>query len=389
MSLPDYADYVEAQGIDPDTSSWLKFEPKWQQDEVRKMIRWIRKHNPVMVIIDSLTSVSSEIEAKENEKEYANSVYELARMNGTEFPSTVFVWIHHNTKGGETFRGTDALRNAVSETWELKDLPPDEQGNYGPLAKMLVVDKSRAGRQGDRMLIDTDVDENVEVRDLTPEESRYQGSGTLVPKTLVLGALRGAERGLTCQEIHEALAERLVGEGTKVPARRSVERWISNWAAQGLILDLGEKRETDVSGKPATVWIHSQNRKNPEREKTSLFSVANTPNPLQENGSNLRQISDTAPECRELEGGVSLIPGETHETEVISDNSEAPEGECRKFVANDSVAPQGVSREKPISDTDFPSPKDGWSNGDPLAGLPLIPMDEFLETYETDPEGDE
>jgi hypothetical protein len=395
MSLPDYADYFEAQGIDPDTSSWLKFEPKWQQDEVRKMVRWIRKHNPVMVIIDSLTSVSSEIEAKENEKEYANSVYELARMNGTEFPATVFIWIHHNTKGGETFRGTDALRNAVSETWELKELPPEDQGNYGPLAKMLVVDKSRAGRQGDRMLIDTDVDENVEVRDLTPEESRYQGTGTLVPKTLVLGALRTAEDGLTCQEIHEALAERLVGEGTKVPARKTVNRWVENWASQGLILDLGEKRETEVRGKPATVWIHSQHQENPEREKNTLFNVPKYPNPLQENGSNSGHIRDIDPECPEYRAANVPNTDETHETPKldqgirdISEENGTPEAECPEYVPNDFAAPQGVSPEIGIRDMEFPSPKEGWAGGDPLAGLPLIPMDEFLETYETDTEDD-
>ena len=390
MSLADYADYFEAQGIDPDTASWLKFEPKWQQDEIRKMVRWIKKHKPVMVIIDSLTSVSSEIEARENDKEYSNSVYDLARRNGTDFPATVFIWIHHNVKNGESFRGTDTLRNAVSEMWELKDLPPGETpDDAGPLAKMLVIDKSRSGRQGDRLLIDTDIDENVIVRDLTPEVSRYHGTGASVPRTIILGLLRDAVDGLTCKEIHEGMAERLLGEGVnKMPARKSVNRWVAGWAEQGLILDLGGKRVETAGGKPGTVWVHAQHRKNPGGGGNTLFNVPNPSKPFPENGSSSGQVRDISSECPEPPAPVTSVATETTETDgnipEVRDTKAPPEAECPELGPNSNTAPEGVSSKMEVRDTEFLPSKVSWSNGDPLAGLPLIPFSEFIESHETD-----
>jgi hypothetical protein len=88
MSMTDYAEYLDQQGIDTTgVDKWFRFKPQWQQSQYRVLLRWLHEIKPVLVVVDSLTSVSTMIAAKEYEKEYSNTLYRLARENGTAFPT--------------------------------------------------------------------------------------------------------------------------------------------------------------------------------------------------------------------------------------------------------------------------------------------------------------
>jgi hypothetical protein len=385
MSESEYAEYFQQQGIDPVTATWLKFKPKWQQDELTKMYRWIKDYEPALVIIDSLTSVSTEIEAKENEREYANGVYELARENGRSFPATCFIWIHHNTKNGEQFRGTDALRNAVSETWELKHLSEEEAGTYGPQAVSLVVDKSRSGRAGDRFLMNTDVNENVTVRDLTPEEATFKGSQVVQPKTFVLSLLRAAEGGLTVSELHDGISARQLGAGEDVPHRRTVERWVKNWQSQGLISDSGERRVETGVVRPQVVWKHLANL---EREKSSLSMSlwAET-----EATTGVSQ-SDTPSEPHVPESGMSLWANETPETGIsqsdkTTESLPKTEAPASMSLWVNPVVPT-VSHEGDLKTTTSASPKETPLSNDPYGAIETLSIEALREMDETETEED-
>lgn len=251
MSVTDYAEYLDQQGIFTDQGdTWLKFHADWQQDEYKRLVKWIQKYEPAMVIIDSLTSCSTEIEAKENEKEYSNTMYKLARENGVEFPGTVFLWIHHNTKDGNSFRGTDTLRNAVHETWELVELGEEERHEYPENSFILQVDKSRSNRSRARFLVEESIDEVLSIRDLTPAVEHYRGGqGPAKPATVLLAVLGEASEPQTLKELKYALDARLTGErgeGVTVSAR-TVSRWLESWIAKGLV-EKGEMRQTGAAG---------------------------------------------------------------------------------------------------------------------------------------------
>jgi hypothetical protein len=255
MSMTDYAEYFDQQGIDssgPD--KWMRFKPHWQQSQYRVLLRWLQELEPVLGVVDSLTSVSTMIAAKEYEKEYANTLYRLARENGTAFPATTFLWIHHNTKDGTKFRGTDTLRNAVHETWELKELSDEERAQYGDHALILEIDKSRGMRGGDRFLVREDIEEALSIEDLTPTVTRENGGqGDETPRTLVLGILKEAKKPMTAKELRYELNSRLAGRrapGTIV-SEKTVKRWAQRWVVAGLV---EESTMRQAGGKKGHPW---------------------------------------------------------------------------------------------------------------------------------------
>lgn len=254
MSMTDYAEYLDQQGIDSTgVDTWFRFKPQWQQSQYRVLLRWLQELKPVLVVVDSLTSVSTMIAAKEYEKEYSNTLYRLARENGTAFPPTTFLWIHHNTKDGTKFRGTDTLRNAVHETWELKDLTDEERAQYGDHALILEIDKSRGMRGGDRFLVQEDIEEALSIEDLTPTVTRENGGqGDETPRTIVLGILKEAEAPMTAKELRYALNSRLAGRrgpGTIV-SEKTVKRWAQRWVVAGLVEETRVRQPGQKGGRP-------------------------------------------------------------------------------------------------------------------------------------------
>jgi hypothetical protein len=287
MSMTDYAEYFDQQGIDSSGADrWMKFKPQWQQSQYRVLVRWLEEIKPVLVVVDSLTSVSMMIAAKEYEKEYANTLYRLARENGTAFPATTFLWIHHNTKDGSKFRGTDTLRNAVHETWELKELTDEERGEYGDHALILEIDKSRGMRGGDRFLVREDIEEALSIEDLTPTVTRENGGqGDETPRTLVLGILKEAEEPITAKDLRYALNARLSGRrgpGTCV-SEKTVKRWVQRWVVAGLVEESTVRQPKQGRGRPCTGFS----------VKRPLYEPTNVQKPplFFENGSRGRDLN--------------------------------------------------------------------------------------------------
>jgi hypothetical protein len=319
MSMTDYAEYFDQQGIDSSGADrWMKFKPQWQQSQYRVLVRWLEEIKPVLVVVDSLTSVSMMIAAKEYEKEYANTLYRLARENGTAFPATTFLWIHHNTKDGTKFRGTDTLRNAVHETWELKELTDEERREYGDNALILEIDKSRGMRGGDRFLVREDIEEALSIEDLTPTVTRDNGGqGDETPRTLVLGILKEAEEPMTAKDLRYALNARLSGRrgpGTCV-SLRSVERWVRRWVVAGLVEEVVLRQPKQGKGRPAAGY----------RVKPPIYegrSVVKTPVFFENRSGASDLICDRINDNPSPEADVSLIPSsEASSDEPVADET--------------------------------------------------------------------
>ena len=279
MSMTDYAEYFDQQGIDssgPDR--WMKFKPYWQQTQYKVLLKWLNDYKPALVVVDSLSSTSTMIAAKENEAEYANTLYRLARENGTEFPPTTFLWIHHNTKDGTRFRGTDALRNAVHETWELKELTDEQRAEFGDHALILEIDKSRGLRGGDRFLVREDIEEALSIEDMTPTVTRENGgTGDERPRTIVLGILKEAQAPMTVKEIRYELNARLGGrrgQGSHV-SESTAKRWIRHWVAVGLVEASSVRPAGQKGGRPAPAYRALSLSSDNFFDRNPLFSPEN------------------------------------------------------------------------------------------------------------------
>jgi hypothetical protein len=332
MGQTEYAEYLDQQGIDTSgADKWFKFKPYWQQSQYRLLVKWIHEYQPALVVIDSLSSVSTAIAAKENEKEYANTLYRLARENGVEFPPTTFLIIHHNTKDGTKFRGTDALRNAVHETWELKELDEEERREYGSRSMILQIEKCRGLRSGDRFLIQEDIEETLTLEDLTPTVTRENnGLGDETPRTIVLGVLKDAEVPMSVKDLRYALNARLEGQRAlgKLVSTRTVRRWIEGWKASGLVEEVEMRQAGSKGGRPEPLYkcVGSKYEANDVRNPPPFFqtpsaagdevtdtglsvtpNAATVPNPESDvsPGTAGTQVADLSPE-----NGVTEMPPE-------------------------------------------------------------------------------
>lgn len=352
MSMTDYAEYFDQQGIDSSGADrWMKFKPQWQQSQYRVLVRWLEEIKPVLVVVDSLTSVSMMIAAKEYEKEYANTLYRLARENGTAFPATTFLWIHHNTKDGSKFRGTDTLRNAVHETWELKELTDEERGEYGDHALILEIDKSRGMRGGDRFLVREDIEEALSIEDLTPTVTRENsGQGDETPRTLVLGILKEAEEPMTAKDLRYALNARLSGRrgaGTCV-SEKTVKRWVQRWVVAGLVEEVKVRQTKQGRGRPCTGFSVKRPIYEPKNvQKPPLFF---------ENGSrgrdlNFGQGSDENVQKSEMSKNPEVevvqadtVAAETRETELPVENLGKNPSQSGPRISDISDTEEGVSK---------------------------------------------
>lgn len=337
MSMTDYAEYLDQQGIDTTgADKWFRFKPQWQQSQYRVLLRWLQDIKPVLVVVDSLTSVSTMIAAKEYEKEYSNTLYRLARENGTAFPPTTFLWIHHNTKDGSKFRGTDTLRNAVHETWELKDLTDEERAQYGDKALVLEIDKSRGMRGGDRFLIREDIEEALSIEDLTPTVTRENnGQGDETPRTIVLGILKESEAVMTAKELRYALNAKLAGHrgpGTMV-SEKTVKRWLQRWVVAGLVEESKLRQVGTKGGRPCTGFS----------VKLSIYE----PRSVQ----NIPSFFQTPSSTRDLSFGHQIV--ETVQNPPVSETSEG------ESVPDDTVSHATSKTEQPVEKMWKNSPEEG------------------------------
>ncbi|MUL39484.1 AAA family ATPase [Gloeocapsopsis dulcis] len=127
---------LKQAGVTPDLP--IRFHTDWQIDYTAAMYKWVNKYRPVLVVIDSLTSVSRYSTISENDIEYARPLLymgDIAREFGCSF-----IFIHHSNSSNQA-RGTKGLRNAVDEVWRLE--PIDHKDPTNP-ERLLAMEKSRS-----------------------------------------------------------------------------------------------------------------------------------------------------------------------------------------------------------------------------------------------------
>ena len=258
MSSAQYIDYLKQQGIDVKGADhhWMKVAWDWEIDQQLELIDLLNEHQPKLVIIDSLSSVSNNAAHGENDQEYARTVYDMSRHNGRLFPPTCFMWIHHNRKDGTTFRGTDVLRNAVDDTWELMTIPEEEQGSYAPGSKILQIGKSRGMRDGARFIVKESLEECITIEDLASLVEHRQGTGDMTGPSMVRKVLK-EDGPLTADEVKAKVDGLVLGIGNpedKLVSLSTIKRWLKREVAAATAEVCGMSKPSEKGGRPAPLY---------------------------------------------------------------------------------------------------------------------------------------
>jgi len=312
---------LEDNGIDVETAcqgpnKWLYVKRHYQMEHLFELRDWIREINPGLVVIDSIGSCSTASTVQEKDKAFANPLYWVGQRNGLSderggFPPCAFLYLHHFNKSG-TIRGTEYLAAAVDETWVVAK-PSEEQattltnaGRKPYRCRVIEIEKSRSGREGDQLITEKDADEAFSTYDWTAMERAEAENAPPDPKTTVLAIINRLP-GLTSQQIWEELRDIRNGINEDCPSHRTVSRMIKKWEARKLVL--GQKIVTHKKGKPAVGWYVRNNISNhPPRVgmEKEVSLTQNASDPLQENGSIYGHESEGVSKSEE----VSITPPE-------------------------------------------------------------------------------
>jgi len=155
----------------------------WDLNWYFRFIRLVEKHRPKLVIIDSITGCSRGSAFDENKKEFASPIYWLANNNGRTFPACTILLIHHSNKSGG-FRGTTSLRDGVDECWRISRPDKKQLEHTGPNARLITVEKSRAGRDGSKLLMKLADDLTFSLSDYTAEDVEGSSPASVVDRVL-------------------------------------------------------------------------------------------------------------------------------------------------------------------------------------------------------------
>ena len=174
----------------------------WDLNWYLRFTNMIKKHQPKLVIIDSITGCSRGSAYDENKKEYANPLYWLTNNNGRLFPACTILLIHHANRAGG-FRGTSSLRDSVDEVWGLRKPTDKEAERLGHSTRLITVEKSRAGRGGSKLLMKMKEDLTFSITDLVESSAESATPASIVDR--VLQRLQSAAKhneGRTRTELH-------------------------------------------------------------------------------------------------------------------------------------------------------------------------------------------
>ena len=248
------------QGIEEFNAPWLHMVDNWMSDQHDDLVDIIKKIQPQLIVMDSLSTV---IEGDENRGDYADYIYEMSKCNGDPtrqggFEGCAIMWIHHNRKDNTDFRGSDRLQNAVDEAWSLRAMTEEEEAEHGFDKRFVTIGKSRMGRSGDRLMVSMDKEYNLTVEDMTPTVSRRgsQHQGDYREDGLVLQILTEAEAPLDRKELMAALHIKQRNQGasqTDLISDWGLRKFIARWLEQQLI----EEQEYQPGGKGRPRKVYS------------------------------------------------------------------------------------------------------------------------------------
>ncbi len=252
----------------------------WDLNWYYRFVKLIEKHRPKLVIIDSITGCSRGSAFDENKKEFASPIYWLANNNGRLFPACTILLIHHANKTGG-FRGSTAIRDAVDEVWGLRrpDKKQVEQTGYN--ARLITVEKSRAGRDGSKLLMKLESDLTFSLADYMEVDTESAGPASIVDR--VLQRVRAAyPRSVSRSDL---AADSLCG-GSVAGIRKAVQRLVS----RGLI-EVAEERPSEGGGSPTAFYRAITSREKP------INMCPTGEEPSQELESTVGQPSDVSHCC--------------------------------------------------------------------------------------------
>lgn len=126
--------------LEPEVKDRLRICDKWHFGEFGKLKAMLKKHQPKLVILDSLTSLSVNSIYSENDTEYARPLVRLRHL-ASEYNCTFLVIHHCNASGG--MRGTRAIQNTVDEVFKFS-LKQNELGSFN----VLTLEKTRSRAPG-------------------------------------------------------------------------------------------------------------------------------------------------------------------------------------------------------------------------------------------------
>jgi hypothetical protein len=263
----------------------LEFQPSdpvtvvmgWDLNWYYRFVKLIEKHQPKLVIIDSITGCSRGSAFDENKKEFASPIYWLANNNGRMFPACTILLIHHANKTGG-FRGSTAIRDAVDEVWGLRRPTAQQVAQTGYNARLITVEKSRAGRDGSKLLMKLENDLTFSLADYMEVDTENAGPASVVDR--VLQRVRAVyPRSVSRSDL---AADPLCG-GSVAGIRKALQRLIS----RGLI-EVAENRPSKGGGSPTAFY-----RAITSREK-SINVCPTGEEPSQELESTVGQPSDVS-----------------------------------------------------------------------------------------------
>jgi hypothetical protein len=192
----------------------------WDLNWYYRFVKLIEKHQPKLVIIDSITGCSRGSAFDENKKEFAGPIYWLSNNNGRLFPACSILLVHHANKTGG-FRGSTAIRDAVDEVWGLRRPDKKQLEHTGSNSRLITVEKSRAGRDGSKLLMKLENDLTFSLADYVDADAG-EGPASVVDR--VLQRLRAAyPRSLSRSEL---AADPLCG-GSVTAIRKALQRLVS------------------------------------------------------------------------------------------------------------------------------------------------------------------
>jgi len=153
----------------------------WQFTQMQQLREAIESHQPVLVVIDSLTSSNRTATVEEKDVEYGRCLYDL-RDIAMELGVAILVLHHENKTGG--VRGSTAIKANVSEVWHLA-----RNNLLAPTQRLLDIEKSRAGCSG-LFQLQLDVDDYTwqHQGDFDPSQASQDSERSSPPASLPLKA---------------------------------------------------------------------------------------------------------------------------------------------------------------------------------------------------------
>ena len=240
--LDDQLDEVEFP-----RSKNVHVEPNWNLGYYAQFQKLMKQREPKLVIIDSLIGCSGGRAFDENKSDFASPLYWLTRNNGSLFPRTTILIIHHANKQGG-FRGTSAIRDAVTETWRLAE-PTDKQVEEGIAprhSRIIHVEKSRSGRSGTALIMRQESDLTFSIADFTAEIDSTNTSPSGISERVLSRVRAIYPRSISRTELN---ADPIVG-GNVAAIRKSLQRWVS----RGLITTQEEAVPGKKGGKARALY---------------------------------------------------------------------------------------------------------------------------------------